>query len=157
MSEGLKRALYERFLHFTHLSEQVFAAESSQFNELAELHGVTAIPGNLTSVHVLDCIGAHEPINNTTIAEKMNLSKASISKNSHKLLQEGYIKRSQMVDNKKEVFFSLTPKGQKIYDLHVAMHEMFEERFVAAMSNLTESEIQATLKFFQVMIEESKL
>ncbi|WP_207671264.1 MarR family transcriptional regulator [Paenibacillus cymbidii] len=153
MSEGLKRTLYERFLHFAHLTEQMFTAESSEFTDLAQLHGITAIPSNLTSVHVIDCIGNNEPINNTSIAEKMNLSKASISKISHKLLQQGFIKRSQMIDNKKEVYFTLSPKGKKIFELHVTMHKLIEERFITVLNSLSESEIQATLKFFQVMIE----
>lgn len=153
MSEGLKRTLYEHFLHFTHLNEQMFTAEISEFTGLAQLHGMTSIPSNLTSVHVIDCIGKHEPINNTSIAEKMDLSKASISKICNKLLEEGFVKRSQMMDNKKEIYFTLSPKGKKIFELHVAMHAMIEERFIASLNALSESEIQATLKFFQVMIE----
>lgn len=153
MSEELKRTLYERFLHFAHLTEQMFTAEISEFTGLAQLHGITSIPSNLTSVHVIDCIGNNEPINNTSIAEKMNLSKASISKISNKLLQEGFIKRSQMIDNKKEVYFTLSPKGKKIFELHATMHELIEDRFISALNALSESEIQASLKFFQVMIE----
>lgn len=153
MSEGLKRTLYERFLHFVHLTEQMFTAEISEFTGLAQSHGITSIPNNLTSVHVIDCIGNNEPINNTSIAEKMNLSKASISKISNKLLQEGFIKRNQMVDNKKEVYFTLSPKGKRIYELHATMHELMEDRFISVLNELSESEIQASLKFFQVMIE----
>ncbi|MFS0725201.1 MarR family transcriptional regulator [Paenibacillus sp. 1P07SE] len=153
MSEGLKRTLYERFLHYAHLIEQRFAAESNEFTSLAQLHGITSIPSNLTSVHVIDCIGNNEPINNTSIAEKMNLSKASISKISNKLLQEGFIKRRQMVDNKKEVYFTLSPEGKKIFEVHAAMHEVLEERFIAVLHSLSESEIQGALKFIDVMIE----
>lgn len=156
MSEGLKRTLYEHFLHYGHLTEQMFEVESSEFTDFAQLHGITSIPSNLTSVHVIDCIGNNEPINNTSIAEKMNLSKASISKISNRLLQEGFIKRSQMIDNKKEVYFTLSPKGKKIFDLHATMHKLIEERYIAALHSFSESEIQAVLKFFQVMIEKQE-
>lgn len=153
MSESIKRLLYERFLHFTHLNEQIFTAEIDEFADLARVQGIAAIPNNLTSVHVIDCIGNFEPINNTTIAEKMNLSKASITKISAKLLDEGYIKRSQMNDNKKEVFFSLAPKGRQIFEVHASMHELFERRFIAVLHAFSEPELQATLKFFQTMID----
>lgn len=156
MSDGIKRLLYERFLHVTHLNEQIFIAEGDEFTHLARLQGMDSIPNNLTSVHVIDCIGNNEPINNTSIAERMNLSKASITKISTKLLEEGFIKRSQMNDNRKEVFFSLSPKGRQIFDVHATMHEHFERRFIAALHTFSESELQASLKFFQTMIDQGE-
>jgi DNA-binding MarR family transcriptional regulator len=156
MSEGTKRLLYERFLHFTHLTEQLFTVENREFTEHAQLQGIDSIPNNLTSVHVIDCIGNNEPINNTSIAEKMNLSKASISKISAKLLQEGFIKRSQMNDNKKEIYFSLTSKGRQIFEVHGLMHKEIEQSFMTALNSFSESELQASLKFIQTIIDQSK-
>ncbi|WP_156857461.1 MarR family transcriptional regulator [Oceanobacillus sp. AG] len=153
-TEGLKRLLYERFLHFTHLFEQIFSTEIDEFVHLARLQGITSWPNNMTSVHVIDCIGNNEPINNTSIAEKMNLSKASISKISSNLIKEGYIKRSQMNDNKKEVYFYLSPKGRQIFELHTMMHEKIERRFINVFDSFSESELQASLKFFQTMIDQ---
>lgn len=155
-SEGLKRLLYSRFLHFSHLTEQILATESEEFVDFARLEGLSAFPTNLTSVHTIDCIGHNEPINNTSIAERMNLSKASISKISTKLLEEGYIKRSQMNDNKKEVYFSLTPKGRQIFEVHTRMHVIFENRFIESMKDFSESELQGVLKFFQMIIQHNE-
>lgn len=152
-SEGLKRLLYSRFLHFAHLTEQIFTTESEEFADFARMQGLSSFPTNLTSVHTIDCIGHNEPINNTSIAEKMNLSKASITKISAKLLEEGFIKRSQMNDNKKEVYFSLTPKGRQIFEVHAMMHVIIENRFIDSMNVFSESELQAVLKFFQMMIQ----
>ncbi|MEB5482341.1 MarR family transcriptional regulator [Shouchella clausii] len=153
-SEGLKRLLYERFLHFTHLFEQIFANEIDEFVHLAQLQGIASWPNNITSIHVVDCIGNNEPINNTSIAEKMNLSKASISKITACLIKEGYIKRSQMNDNKKEVYFSLSSEGKQIFEVHAMMHEMLERRFIRAFDSFSNSELQASLKFFQTMIDQ---
>lgn len=153
-SEGLKRLLYERFLHFSHLTEQMFAAEIEQFANLARLQGLSSFSGNMTTIHVIDCIGSHEPINNTSIAEKMNLSKASITKISAKLLKEGCIKRSQMNDNRKEVYYSLTSKGRQLFEVHASMHDIIERRFIGVMSSFSEAELQAALKFFQTMIDQ---
>ncbi|MFP4977503.1 MarR family transcriptional regulator [Paenibacillus sp. CN-4] len=152
-SEGLKRLLYSQFLHFTHLTEKIFTTESEEFANFARLEGLSSFPANLTSVHTIDCIGHNEPINNTSIAEKMKLSKASITKISNKLLEEGFIKRSQMNDNKKEVYFSLTPKGRQIFEVHAMMHVIIENRFIDLMSVFSESELQAVLKFFHMMIQ----
>lgn len=154
-AEGLKRLLYDRFIHLSHLSEELFAAEESAIAELLQEHGITFSSTSLTSIHVLDCIGNNEPINSTAIADKMKLSKASITKISTKLLQDDCIKRNRMNDNKKEVYFSLTPKGRKLFDLHARMHEEFEQKFLESMNSFTEPELQASLKFIQTMIDYS--
>lgn len=81
------------------------------------------IPKNMTSIHVIDCIGQHEPINNAGIARKMNLSKANVTKISTKLIKEEFINSYQLTDNKKEVYFKLTRKGRRIFDLHKKLHK----------------------------------
>ncbi|MEC0239816.1 MarR family transcriptional regulator [Paenibacillus dokdonensis] len=53
--------------------------------------GISEYPVNLTVVHVIDCIGNNEPINNTALAEKMDLTKASITKITTTLLEDGFI------------------------------------------------------------------
>jgi len=151
--EGLKRLLYDRVLHFAHLTEQLFTTEIAEFSDLARLQGLASIPSNMTSVHVIDCIGNNEPINNTSIAEKMNLSKASITKISAKLLEEGFIKRSRMNDNRKEVYFSLSSKGRQVFDVHAKLHDIIERRFINALGSFSEAELQASLKFVQTMID----
>lgn len=155
-SEGLKRLLYDRFLHLSHLVEETFATEMDAFTDLTRKHGITLTSTSLTSIHVIDCIGNHEPVNSTTIAETMKLSKASITKISTKLLQDGCIKRSRMNDNKKEIYFSLTPKGRQLFELHARMHENLEQKFIEKMSEFSEPELQASLKFIQMMIDQNK-
>lgn len=150
-TEPLKRLVYGQLLHFMHLSEQVQEMEQSEFAEQARELGLAAHPNNLTIVHVIDCIGSNEPINNTSIADKMNLSKASITKISAKLLEEGYIKRSRLNDNNKEVYFSLTPKGKYVYEAHEKMHEVLERKFIGMLDSFAEPELQTVLKFFQTM------
>lgn len=152
-SEGLKRLIYGQFLHFSHLVEQTVETELDEFADQARLLGLAAFPNNLTSIHVIECIGKHEPINNTSIAEKMNLSKASITKISTKLHAEGYIKRSRLNDNKKEVYFSLTSKGRHVFEAHEAMHAKIDRRFLSILDSFSETELQAVLKFSQKMID----
>ncbi|MGW8959415.1 MarR family transcriptional regulator [Paenibacillus sp. NPDC055715] len=54
-----------------------------------------------TDIHVMDCIGRYEPINVMTLADRIELSKGTVSKVSTKLLKEGWIRRNQLNDNKK--------------------------------------------------------
>ncbi|MET3210311.1 UNVERIFIED_CONTAM: DNA-binding MarR family transcriptional regulator [Paenibacillus sp. PvR008] len=75
-----------------------------------------------TDIHVIDCIGRHEPINVTTLADRIELSKGTVSKVSTKLLKEGWIRRTQLNDNKKEIYFRLTPLGKKLFLVHERLH-----------------------------------
>ena len=58
------------------------------------------------------------------------MSKASITKISKKLLALDLIHRTQLNDNRKEVYFRLTPQGKKLFELHRALHEAEEQRFM---------------------------
>ncbi|GAA3406964.1 MarR family transcriptional regulator [Paenibacillus hodogayensis] len=147
----LRRLVQAQVVHFAHLSEQTFEMERDQFTRLAQELGLSTVPKNLTSVHVVDCIGRYEPINNTTIAEKLSLSKASITKISAKLLEDGYIKRSQLNDNRKEVFFSLAAKGKRVFELHEKLHEREKQRLLQLMGSFSETELSAILRFLQTL------
>lgn len=49
----------------------------------------------MTEIHFLSCVGDNEPINVTSIAEKMNTTKATVSRISTKLLGAGFLHRTQ--------------------------------------------------------------
>ncbi|WP_080838214.1 MarR family transcriptional regulator [Cohnella massiliensis] len=148
----LRQLIYGQFIHFMHLNEQRMEVEFREFADKARELNLTAFPNNLTSIHVIDCIGNNEPINNTSVAGKLNLSKASITKISAKLLEEGFIKRSRLNDNKKEVYFSLTPKGKEVLELHETLHGIQESKFLRSLNSFSETELHTILKFFQTMI-----
>ncbi|MBX4148597.1 MarR family transcriptional regulator [Paenibacillus lautus] len=147
--ETIKWLVHDQVVHFVHLSEQRIESEQDKIFRYAQEQQLESIPRHLTSVHVIDCIGNNEPINNTTLAEKMNLSKAGITKISGKLLEEGYIHRRQLNDNKKEVYFSLTVKGKQVFELHKQLHKLEEKRFMQLLDSFKEAELHVILRFLQ--------
>lgn len=144
-----KQLLYEQYIRMLHVFESHKETEMDQFFSIAERAAIQKLPQNLTTIHVLDCIGRHEPINNTGIAEKMNLSKASITKIGNKLLEEGFVKRTQMNDNKKEMYFRLSPQGRKIFDLHERLHELEAERFYRFLDKYSDEQLKVIHQFLQ--------
>ncbi|WP_243643852.1 MarR family transcriptional regulator [Paenibacillus pinisoli] len=144
-----KQLLYEQYIRLLHVFESHKEMEMDQFFNIAERTAIEKLPQNLTTIHVLDCIGHHEPINNTGIAEKMNLSKASITKIGNKLLEEGFVKRTQMNDNKKEMYFRLSPQGKKIFDLHERLHELEAERFYRFLDKYSDEQLKVIHQFLQ--------
>jgi len=150
MTDLTKQLIYEMYTTLVHLNEQRVDSELQEFLSHPE------IPKNMTTVHVIDCIGRHEPINNVTIAKKMNLSKANITKISTKLFEEGYIKRFQLTDNKKEIYFRLTPKGKQVFDWHETLHQKKKEQFYNFLNRYAENEQQTVLKFLTDLVGQIK-
>ena len=149
--DRIKTLIYEQLLHFSHLHEQRMELELKEIKKMVQLQQLKDVPGNLSTIHVLDCIGDHEPINHSAIAEKLKLSKASITKISKKLLELELIHRTQLNDNRKEVYFRLTPQGKQLFEMHRSMHEAEEQRFMRFLDHDSDDELQTILKFFQGM------
>jgi DNA-binding MarR family transcriptional regulator len=144
-----KQYLYDHYLHLLHLSERFANAEIDIFVDQAEIEFIKSFPRHITSVHVIDCIGRNEPINSTSIAERMRLSKASITKIGNKLLQEGFVKRKRMNENKKEIYFMLTEKGKTVFELHLQIHRTEEEKFHRFLEAYESEELQIISRFLK--------
>ncbi|PLS09013.1 MarR family transcriptional regulator [Bacillus halotolerans] len=149
MSGLTKQLIYDIYVRLLHLNEQKANTSLRQFFKEAAEEDVIDVPKNITSIHVIDCIGQHEPINNTGIAKKMNLSKANVTKISTKLIKEEFINRYQLTDNKKEVYFKLTRKGRQIFDLHEKLHKKKELAFYQFLDSFSQDEQHAVLKFLE--------
>ncbi|MUG26379.1 MarR family transcriptional regulator [Paenibacillus macerans] len=147
-----KRHLYEQYLKILHLNELYTEHEINMFRQQARKHQIDMLSNNITSVHVIDCIGDYEPINHTGIVQKMDLSKASITNISSKLLETGFIMRSQLNNNRKEIYFSLTDKGRHVYHLHKKLHQEKEEGFYRFIESYSEAELQTIGKFMSDLL-----
>nr|WP_229522422.1 MarR family transcriptional regulator [Paenibacillus monticola] len=145
----IKQLLHGQYLKFLHLHESFAETESDHFFSVATQESIEKFPRNITAIHVIDCVGRHEPINSTAIAEKMELSKASITKIGNKLLEDGLVKRTQMNDNKKEIYFRLTPEGKKIFYLHEQLHQVEAERFFRFLDKYSDGELKVIQHFLQ--------
>ncbi|NUU60077.1 MarR family transcriptional regulator [Paenibacillus agri] len=153
-SAEMKQYIYGLYWKTAHLSEQYGSLEFKEFLQIAREKGIFEYPANLTAVHVIDCIGNNEPINNTALAEKMDLTKASITKITTKLLEDDFIERIRLNDNKKEIHFRLTAKAQELYVLHAKLHKEEQDRYFRFLERYTSEELSFIKRFYQDMIDE---
>ncbi|WP_178023695.1 MarR family transcriptional regulator [uncultured Paenibacillus sp.] len=147
-----KGHLYEQYIKMLHLNELYTEHEIDLFRQQAKEHQIDMLSNNITSVHVIDCIGDYEPINHTGIVKKMDLSKASITNICSKLLETDFIRRSQLNNNRKEIYFSLTEKGRRVYHLHKKLHQEKEEGFYQFIESYSETELQTIGKFMSDLL-----
>ncbi|MFB0840754.1 MarR family transcriptional regulator [Paenibacillus oleatilyticus] len=108
---------------------------------------------NLSEIHLIACIGDHGPINVTTISEKTDLTKGSVTRITQKLLALDLIKKQQLHDNKKEVYFRLTAKGQKLHLIHDRLHQDIEQRFMLLLDKYTPEQLTFARELLQDLLE----
>ncbi|MEK3852598.1 MarR family transcriptional regulator [Paenibacillus sp. FSL R7-0340] len=133
--------VYDLLIKMNHQLEQHQQRESMTILEEIHEHfdGIASL--NLTDVHVIDCIGRHEPINVTTLADRIELSKGTVSKVSTKLLKEGWIRRTQLNDNKKEIYFRLTPLGKRLFLVHERLHVKVQQQLFQFLNRYSSEEL----------------
>jgi DNA-binding MarR family transcriptional regulator len=64
-------------------------------------------------------------------------------------MEEGFVKRTKMNDNKKESYFRLSSQGKKIFELHERLHILEAERFYRSMDKYSEAELKIIHQFLQ--------
>lgn len=133
--------------------EQLIAGFRDVLNKMRWLNGQemkTVFAGyNASEIHGIEYIGDHPDVNVTRLAEAFYQTRGGISKITKKLMEKGVIQSYQKPDNKKEVYFRLTPQGEAIHRTHAKLHSAFQARDKAVFEQLTEAESDTILAFIQ--------
>ncbi|WP_067621518.1 MarR family transcriptional regulator [Alicyclobacillus acidiphilus] len=84
---------------------------------------------NMTTMtlHVLDTIGRCQPVNGITISKEMQVPKGTVSKITRRLMKSELIIAGSIPENRKEIYFRLTPLGHELFGLHRMLHERIDE------------------------------
>ena len=73
----------------------------------------------------------------------------AISKICTKLFQKQFVEKMQMLDNQKEIFFSLTESGNEIYKAHEKLHKLAEEKWLLLLDGYTKEEQDFIQRFIK--------
>ena len=98
-----------------------------------------------SEVHYIEQIGKNSDSNVTKLAEAFYMTRGAISKMTKKLITKGVIESYQKPDNKKEIYFRLTEKGQSIYQIHEQLHKAYQDRDKAVFEQVTDEQIDSML------------
>lgn len=96
----------------------------------------------LTELHIVDCISRNSPINVTSISSALGITKGGVSKITTRLLKRGWIYKTQLMDNRKEVYFRLAPEGKKVAAIHDTFHVIAIQNIEKLLQNYESSELQ---------------
>nr|WP_242704524.1 MarR family transcriptional regulator [Enterococcus sp. 665A] len=100
-----------------------------------------------SEVHCVEFIGNHPLSNVTQLAEGMYMTRGAISKLTKKMVKKGLIESYQKPDNKKEIYFDLTEQGKRVFQIHEALHNEFQNRDKVVFDQLTEEQFTGILRF----------
>ena len=93
-----------------------------------------------SEVHCIEYIGKNKAPNVKTLSNAFYMTRGAISKLTKKLMEKGLIESYQREDNKKEIYFTLTKKGQEAFDIHERLHEQFSQRDKAVFENVSDEQ-----------------
>lgn len=102
-----------------------------------------------SEVHCIECIGRNPDSNVTKLAESFYMTRGAISKMARKLMEKGAIESYQKPDNKKEIYFRLTEKGEAAFKVHEDLHKEFQERDKAVFEQITEKQFDSMIRFVE--------
>jgi DNA-binding MarR family transcriptional regulator len=102
-----------------------------------------------SEVHCIEYIGRNADSNVTKLAESFYMTRGAISKMTKKLIEKGLIESYQKLENKKEIYFRLTPQGEVVHKVHEGLHKEFQERDKAVFEQVTEEQFDSMLSFVE--------
>ncbi|MFA0889177.1 MAG: MarR family transcriptional regulator [Synergistales bacterium] len=107
----------------------------------------------MREIHLIEAIENHPDFNLTQLAELSGFTKGTVSKMISKLEKLSFIGRHQNSDNRKEVFFRLTPLGRRAFEGHYEFHEKKSAGTHKKYQEYTEREKKFILDFVRMYRE----
>lgn len=101
----------------------------------------------LSEIELIEKIGTIPNANVTKLASASYMTRGAISKLTKKLLSKDLIESYQIEDNKKEIYFRLTKKGEKIRKVHLDLHMTFLQRDKIVFEGMTNEEFDTIFRF----------
>ena len=145
--EFLSREPKNSFIPEIYLGMKEFQHLSEKDSEAIDIS--TNFDLNISDYNFIYCIGSNEKINITQLSKKMKTSKGYSSKIVRKLQTYNFIDSFQIPPNKKEIFFSLTKSGTKIYlSIYKKLLEEENEIEIFLENNFTDAELKTIFNFF---------
>lgn len=99
------------------------------------------VPVNTAAIHLLETVGKHENCNLTEIAEMLDITKGAVSQMATKLEKENLISRHRNGTNDKDIFFSLTEEGRRVFDGHEILHQELSEKLQKVFARFDDRDI----------------
>lgn len=92
--------------------------------------------------HTIQAVGDNQGLNLTTLAETMNVTKATMSERVKKLSRHGLLRKSKALDNRKEILITLSDKGRLVQKGHEETHRKMFRFFASHYGDQMEEQLE---------------
>ena len=115
------------------------------FRDIMDIEGKAIITEEFQDIsnndmHIIEAIGLHEKKNMSTVAKALSVTIGTLTIAINSLVKKGYVNR---VQDRRVVYISLTPKGEKAYKHHEEFHR---QMILATIEGLSEEETRILVK-----------
>lgn len=87
----------------------------------------------LNDMHVIEAIGMNQKRNMSAIAGTLEVTVGTLTIAMNNLVKKGYVKRTRSSKDRRVVLVTLTEKGEKAYNHHMAYHEKMIKEIMAKL------------------------
>lgn len=108
---------------------------------------------SVSSMHVLEVIHAHDGIKGIDIARDLGITKGAVSKITRNLLDHGLIRKEQRPNNLKEIYYSVTPLGAEVAEVHQAFHREQDEKATELMAGFDAASLEIVAGFLEKLAD----
>lgn len=125
-------ALYNTYYGINRIEEEEL--KKSRFKDLT-----------VKEMHAIDAITIHSNLTLSQVANKLHLSRATITATVDRLVRKGYVERIRDEKDRRVIHLKLTKKGRLLYRAYHAYHNMMVKSF---LQNLDEKELKTIYQAF---------
>ncbi len=100
-----------------------------------------------SEVHCIEYIGKNSDSNVTRLARYFHMTTGAITKLTKKLMEKEVIESYHRQENKKELYFRLTERGEAVYEVHEKLHQEFQNRDNPIFEQIKEEDYEKILHF----------
>lgn len=135
------------------------------FRDIMDIEGKAIITEEFKDItnndmHIIEAIGIHEQKNMSAVAKAMSVTVGTLTIAVNSLVKKGYVERVRSERDRRVVYISLTPKGEKAYRHHEEFHR---KMILALIDGLSEDEAKVLVQamsnlneFFRATAAENK-
>lgn len=102
---------------------------------------------NPTELRCIEYVGSHKSANATRLADFFFMTTGATCKLTKRLLAKDYLERYQKQDNRKEVYFRLSEKGNILYSTLSDLRQTLRHRDAPITETMTEDEYNVIFHF----------
>ncbi|KRM82111.1 transcriptional regulator [Limosilactobacillus coleohominis DSM 14060] len=111
---------------------------------------------SIVSFHVLSALESGE-LTGIEISERIGVTRGGVTRAAKKLLQNQLIIAQKHPDNQRNIYYSLTDRGEKLALVHDEMHESIKKKVVTQLvAKYSEQDLQIVADFLNDLYELEK-